>query len=61
MALVPYYDVLNTLYSASTIDAKQCAALHKQFAALTILPNITNNLGSSGAKSFCVKSEMVSL
>jgi hypothetical protein len=50
-----------TLSSANTIGAKQCAALHKKFAALKILPNITNNLGLSGGKTFFVKSKVMSL
>jgi hypothetical protein len=40
-----------TLLSANTFDAKQCAAQTTCSASL-ILSHITNNLGSSGGKTF---------
>jgi hypothetical protein len=44
-----------TLSTASNIGAWQCAASINSFQRFTILPNITNNLGSSGGKTFFCK------
>jgi hypothetical protein len=44
-----------TLSGANTIGAKQCAAQQNNLQRFTILPDITNNLGSSGGKTFFCK------
>jgi hypothetical protein len=52
MALAPCHDLQHT--RASTIGARQCAALHN-LQRFTILLKISNNLGSSGGKTFFCK------
>jgi hypothetical protein len=44
-----------TLSSTSTIGARKCTTLLTLFDRFQILPNITNNLGSSGGKTFFCK------